>query len=112
MFIIYSTYFFTDIVYFCLQHLFMAIQPPKIPSFFHVPQHRQFDYTPVFYDKEAEDQEKRKKEAELETGIKEIEKESLHEGLDKFRTTEKRSKNIRLLIILGIMCCVIYFLSK
>ncbi|NQY68337.1 MAG: hypothetical protein HRT72_11540 [Flavobacteriales bacterium] len=88
----------------------MAFKAPKIPSFFHTPKHRRFDYTPISYNPE---EEKRKISAYRNILPSDQELKDLpNTDLLSFRRSEKRGKNIRLAIIVCVLACATYMLIK
>ncbi|MBK6950507.1 MAG: hypothetical protein IPH24_00255 [Crocinitomicaceae bacterium] len=80
--------------------------------------YKRFEYTPQFYDPEKEAREKRLKQLEAEEDIKAIQK---GEKPISFRhgsrhvvdyKTQMRKSNIRLVIILGIVILIVYYLFQ
>ena len=88
-----------------------------IPSFFKINKHKQFNFTPRYYDPQKEDLEKRIKSIEQEMGVNEGEayRPSIRKGQmtnyfrGKKRKAQKQS-NIRLIIILIVLFLISYFL--
>jgi hypothetical protein len=87
-----------------------------IPRFFKVPQHKQFNYEPLYYDERKERLQERIKQIEQEYGINNGEENirSLSKGsfsyyYDRKRKTQKYS-NTRLVIIILFLLFVAYFL--
>lgn len=87
-----------------------------IPRFFKIPQHRQFNYQPVYYDEQKEKLEERIKNIEQEYGIKHgdenirsMTKGSFSHYYDRKRKTQRYSTT-RLIIIIAFLAFVGYYL--
>lgn len=82
-------------------------------TFFKTPRNKQFNYKPVYWDKEKEEREKRRKSA-LEDTNKEY-SEALRERLEmRWRRNsgarEKKSSNVRLVGIIFVLALISYYL--
>jgi hypothetical protein len=82
-------------------------------TFFKTARNKKFDYKPVFWNKEKEEREKRFKAAS-EQKDKDY-AEALREKLDMrwkrtAGTRERKNTNMRLMVILGIIFLLFYFL--
>ncbi len=82
-------------------------------TFFKIPRNKQFNYKPVYWDKEKEEREKRRKSA-LEDTSKEY-SEALRERLEmRWRRNsgarEKKSSNMRLVGIIFVLALISYYL--
>jgi len=87
-----------------------------IPSFFKVPQHRQFHYEPIYYDERKERLEERIREIEQQYGIKNgeqseraIRKGSFSHYYDRRKKTQRFSTT-RLIIIIAFLIFISYYL--
>lgn len=83
-----------------------------IPSFFKLPKHKEFNYSPLYYDERKEELEKKKKEA---SNISFSEKPITIKGFFKDRAKSNRKSavnksNIRLIILILIMFLVLYYI--
>ena len=80
-------------------------------KFFHLPKPKQFKYTPRYFDAEREEREKRKKEA-LERNPN-SESTSIHGAFTRRLAANRKTKqssNIRLAIIIAILCLIAWWL--
>lgn len=88
-----------------------------IPRFFKIPQHKRFNYQPLYYDEEKERREERRKRIRKELGKSEaddhyvpnITRGSMRGYFDKSRRAKKQS-NLRLVILVLFLIFVSYFL--
>ena len=87
-----------------------------IPSFFKTPQHRQFNYEPLYYDERKEKLQERIKQIEQEYGVKNgkeyvrsLTKGSFSHYYERKRKT-KRYSTTRLIIIMLFLLFVAYYL--
>jgi hypothetical protein len=89
-----------------------------IPRFFKLPQHRRFDYQPLYYDPAKEEREERNREIARELGIKQENKStytpSIRRGSMKnyFKGNKRveRQSNIRLALIIVFLLFVAWFI--
>ena len=90
-----------------------------IPRFIKLPGHKQFNYTPRYWDPEKEAREERIRQIKQEMGIEvpsDPNRTTIRRG--SFRTAQKqkqklkasRSSNIRLLVILAVLMFLAYLL--
>jgi 2'-5' RNA ligase len=88
-----------------------------IPGLFKVPKNKEFKFIPRYYDERKEKLQERIRTIEAEMGIK-SNKVKYHSGItrgsmrgnrDRVRSAKKQS-NIRLLVILGFLVILIYFI--
>ena len=82
-----------------------------IPSFFKLPRHKDFNYSPLYFDERKEELEKKKREA---SGISFSEKPIMIKGYFKERAKSNRKKalnksNIRLITIILFLFLIIYY---
>lgn len=89
----------------------------KFPSFTKINKHRQFHYTPMYYDADKEDLDKRVKMAKVKHGIEEGDEDIKRElrmrsqfkdnksAMDSYK---KWNSSIRLIVILGIIIYLAY----
>jgi hypothetical protein len=89
-----------------------------LPSLFKIPRHRQFSYSPLYYNPQREKLQERIKNIEAEMGVKRedaekyvprIEKGQMRGYFHKIKRQKKQS-NIRLLIILFVLFFLAYLL--
>ena len=88
-----------------------------IPRLFRLPNHKQFNYEPIYYDERKEQLQERIRNIENEMGIKKegednirtLSKGSFSHFHDRKRKTQKYS-SLRLIIILLFLMFVTYFL--
>ncbi|MFC2086714.1 hypothetical protein ACFLSA_00920 [Bacteroidota bacterium] len=90
----------------------------SIPRFFKVPQHKQFNFTPRYYDPEKEEREERIKRIREEMGIQDTNtaykansnyvRGQMKTYFDRTKKTRKQS-NLRLLIILMFLLLIAYY---
>ncbi len=87
-----------------------------IPRFFKIPQHKQFDYQPLYYDERKEKLQERIKRIEQEYGVnngkeyvRSMTKGSFSHYYDRKRKAQKYSST-RLIIIIIFLLFVAYYL--
>ncbi len=92
-------------------------------TFFKIPDHRRFNYSPRFFDAEKEKQKERKRRIQEEMGIA-VEEETGSGYADRIRggmrrkikahfevtRKERKKSNLRLIIILIVLMIVFYYL--
>ena len=90
-----------------------------IPSFFHLPEHRRFNFKTRYYDKEKEERENRIKNIERELDSNDEkghvsrikgQMKRRFDRADQYAAGQKRKSNIRLVIIIGILLFISYLL--
>ena len=89
-----------------------------IPRFIKLPSHKQFNYSPRYWDPEKEKREERIKRIKQDMGIEmssypnrtTIVRGSFRQARQKTKVKATRSSNIRLLIILAILLMLGYLL--
>ena len=89
-----------------------------IPRFIKLPRHKQFNYSPRYWDPEKEEREERIRQIKLEMGINvpsdpnrtTIKRGSFRQAGQKAKVKASRSSNIRLLIILAVLFILAYLL--
>jgi len=87
-----------------------------LPRFFKLNKHKEFNYVPIFYDKEKDEFNERVRRIEQELGIKkDIEfRSSIKRGAmrDYIRHSSKRERysSLRLVIILIILLTIVYLI--
>jgi hypothetical protein len=90
-----------------------------LPRFFRVPQHKRFNYQPLYYDEEKERREERIREIEREMGIENKDgnrpySPSIGRGsfatMNTRRRKVQRSSNIRLIILILFLFFITYFI--
>lgn len=89
-----------------------------IPRFIKLPGHKQFNYTPRYWDPEKEEREERIRQIKMEMGIDmpsdpnrtTIRRGSFRQAAQKRKVKATRSSNIRLLIILVVLLFLAYLL--
>ncbi len=88
-----------------------------IPRFFKIPQHKRFNYQPLYYDEEKEKREERLKRIRRELGksddedhyVPTITRGSMRGYFDKTRRVKKQS-NVRLVLLILFLFFVSYFI--
>ncbi len=89
-----------------------------LPRFIKLPGHKQFNYSPRYWDPEKEEREKRIRQIKQEMGIKvpsdpnrtTIKRGSFRQASQKTKVRATRSSNIRLVIILAVLLVLAYLL--
>ncbi len=89
-----------------------------IPRFFKLPGHKQFSYTPRYWDPEKEEREERIRQIKQEMGIEvpndpnrtTIRRGSFRAASQKAKVKASRTSNIRLLVILAVLLILAYLL--
>jgi len=89
-----------------------------IPRFIKLPSHKQFNYTPRYWDPEKEEREDRIRRIKQEMGIdipsdpnrSTIRRGSFRQASRNTKVKAKRSSNVRLLIILAVLFLLAYLL--
>lgn len=89
-----------------------------LPRFIKLPGHKQFNYSPRYWDPEKEEREERIRQIKKEMGIKvpfdpnrtTIKRGSFRQASQKTKVTATRSSNIRLVIILAVLLVLAYLL--
>jgi len=89
-----------------------------IPRFFKLPKHKKFNYQPLYYDPEKEERAERKREIEIELGVKREEggnyKPTIRRGSMRnyYRKNNKvrRQSNVRLVIIFVVLVLLAYLI--
>lgn len=82
-------------------------------SFFKLPRHKNFNYKPLYWDKAKEERDKRMKSA-----LEDTEKDYSQALRDRLQmrwkrnagARERKSSNLRLVAIIGVLFLVVYFL--
>lgn len=89
-----------------------------IPRFIKLPTHKQFNYSPRYWDPEKEEREERIRQIKLEMGIEvpsdpnrtTIKRGSFRQASRHTKVKATRSSNIRLVIILAVLLTLAYLL--
>jgi hypothetical protein len=89
-----------------------------IPRFIKLPSHKQFNYSPRYWDPEKEEREERIRQIKLEMGIEvpsdpsrtTIKRGSFRQASRHTKVKATRSSNIRLVIILAVLLMLAYLL--
>jgi hypothetical protein len=89
-----------------------------IPRFTKLPSHKQFNYSPRYWDPEKEEREERIRQIKLEMGIEvpsdpnrtTIKRGSFRQASRHTKVKATRSSNIRLVIILAVLLMLAYLL--
>jgi hypothetical protein len=89
-----------------------------IPRFFKLPGHKQFHYTPRYYDPEKEELEERIRQIKQEMGVdvpadpnrSTIRRGSFRTARQKAKVKAGRTSNIRLLVILAVLLLIAYLI--
>ena len=89
-----------------------------IPRFIKLPSHKQFNYSPRYWDPEKEEREERIRQIKLEMGIDvpsdpnrtTIKRGSFRQASRHTKVKATRSSNIRLVIILAVLLMLAYLL--
>ncbi len=89
-----------------------------IPRFIKLPTHKQFNYSPRYWDPEKEEREERIRQIKLEMGIEvpsdpnrtTIKRGSFRQASRHTKVKATRSSNIRLVIILAVLLMLAYLL--
>lgn len=89
-----------------------------IPRFIKLPGHKQFNYSPRYWDPEKEEREDRIRQIKAEMGIEvpsdpnrtTIKRGSFRQARQKAKVKATRSSNFRLLIILAVLLMLAYLL--
>jgi len=90
-----------------------------IPRFFRVPQHKRFNYQPLYYDEEKEKREERIRAIEKEMGIERENDDKTYRpsigrgsfnAMNTRRRKAQRSSNIRLIILILFLFFITYFI--
>jgi hypothetical protein len=89
-----------------------------IPRFIKLPGHKQFNYTPRYWDPEKEARDERIRQIKQEMGIDvpsdpnrtTIKRGSFRQARQKSKVKATRSSNIRLVIILAVLLMLAYLL--
>ena len=89
-----------------------------IPRFIKLPGHKQFNYTPRYWDPEKEEREERIRQIKHEMGIEvpsdpnrtTIRRGAFRSAARKQKLKASRSSNIRLLVILAVLMFLAYLL--
>ena len=89
-----------------------------VPKFIKLPGHKQFNYSPRYWDPEKEEREDRIRQIKAEMGIKmpsdptrtTIKRGSFRQARQQAKVKASRSSNIRLLIILAVLLLLAYLL--
>lgn len=93
-------------------------------TFFKIPQHRKFQYDPIYYNPEKEEREERVRRIKQEMGVEVEEqsderayKERIRGGMRRrikshfeVGRSERKKSNIRLIIILVLLMIIFYYL--
>ena len=89
-------------------------------SFIKIPRHKRFEFTPRHFDEEKERLEKRKKEIAQDLGLSGDDERSRREinfraklkgnRVETYRSSAALLSNIRLVVILGILLVICYFI--
>lgn len=89
-----------------------------VPRFIKLPGHKQFNYSPRYWDQEKEEREGRIRQIKAEMGIDvpsdpnrtTIKRGSFRQARQQAKTKASRSSNIRLAIILAVLLLLAYLL--
>ena len=90
-----------------------------LPRFFRIPQHKRFDYQPLYYDEEKERREERIRSIEREMGIEHENDDrkyspSIHRGsfssMYSKRKKVQRWSNLRLIILILFLFFITYYI--
>ncbi len=89
-----------------------------IPRFIKLPHHKQFNYSPRYWDPEKEEREDRIRRIKAEMGIEvsrdgkttTIKRGSFRQTSQKTKVRATRSSNIRLVVILAVLLFLAYLL--
>jgi hypothetical protein len=91
-------------------------------NFFHTPKPRSYNYEPRFWNPEKEKREARERRIKAELNVTEngeykpyIEKGEFKKGLTRGKWTasrQKRRSNTRLLILIGLLAVLVFFILK
>jgi hypothetical protein len=89
-----------------------------LPRFIKLPGHKQFNYSPRYWDPEKEEREGRIRQIKQEMGVEvpsdpnrsTIKRGSFRQVRQKAKVKAKRSSNIRLLVILAVLLMLAYVL--
>ena len=89
-----------------------------IPRFIKLPGHKQFNYSPLYWDPEKEEREERIRQIKQELGYEvpsdptrtTIKRGSFRQARQKAKVKATRSSNIRLVIILAVLLMLAYLL--
>ena len=90
-----------------------------LPRFFRIPQHKRFDYQPLYYDEAKEKREERIRSIEREMGVEHEDNgrkysPSISRGsfssMYSRRKKVQRSSNIRLIILVLLLFLITYFI--
>ena len=89
-----------------------------IPRFIKLPRHKQFNYSPRYWDPEKEEREDRIRQIKAEMGIDvpsdpnrtTIKRGSFRQASQRTKVKATRSSNIRLLIILAVLLMLGYLI--
>jgi hypothetical protein len=89
-----------------------------VPRFIKLPGHKQFNYSPRYWDPEKEEREDRIRQIKAEMGIEvpsdptrtTIKRGSFRQAKQQSKVKASRSSNIRLLIILAVLFLLAYLL--
>ena len=91
----------------------------KFPSFSKINKNRQFHYTPMYYDAEKEDLDKRVHMAKVKYGIEEGDesikreirmRDQFKEGKTAMDSMKRWNSSIRMIVILGLIVYLAYLL--
>ncbi len=87
-----------------------------LPSFFRINKHKEFNYNPIFYDKEKDEFEERVRRIEQEMGIKKdiefrssIKRGAMREYIQRSRKQDRYS-SLRLVIIFIFLLALAYLI--
>ncbi|HKL09121.1 MAG TPA: hypothetical protein VJ896_10120 [Bacteroidales bacterium] len=87
--------------------------------FFHTPKNKQFKYSPLYYDEQKEELDRRVRQIKREMGVNDLDEsgkpyipniKGQMRGVFKRKHEEKKRANSRLLIILIVLLALVYFL--
>jgi len=89
-----------------------------IPRFIKLPGHKQFNYSPRYWDPEKEAREKRIRQIKQEMGVEmpsdpnrsTIKRGSFRQARQKAKVKATRSSNLRLVVILAVLLMLAYLL--
>jgi len=90
-----------------------------LPRFFRLPQHKRFNYQPLYYDEEKEKREERIRAIEREMGIKHDESDGKYmpsigrgsfSSMQTRRRKSQRYSNLRLVILIILLFFITYFI--
>ncbi len=87
--------------------------------FFHTPKNKRFNYSPLYYDEQKEELDRRVRQIKREMGVKDLDDsdkpyipniKGQMRGVFKRKHEEKKRATSRLLIILVVLLAIVYFI--